>query len=362
VRTAGGITLSGYVPSEEAHGEVRAAAAGAFPDAAITDTIRIAAGAPTMDWIGAIKFGLGQLSLLASGNVGITNRTYQIAGIATSVENYEAIGEALARTLPASLELGTAAVSPPLVSPYRFSAAETAEAITLDGYFPDSASHAALLESVAHKFRGLAVGDHVALAGGAPDGFTAMAEAGLQAISRLEDGRLEIVDTAVTVSGSAFAAGAVNAIRSALAAASPAAFTVAAEIGAVPPGPPATPAACQDLLRQELASGRIEFPTEESAILADSYGLLDRLVAILERCPEARVEIGGHTDSDGSESFNLSLSTARANAVLDYLVAAGVLRERLDAVGYGETRPIASNSTEEGKAENRRIELTVLED
>ncbi|MEM0899706.1 MAG: OmpA family protein, partial [Pseudomonadota bacterium] len=72
-----------------------------------------------------------------------------------------------------------------------------------------------------------------------------------------------------------------------------------------------------------------------------------------------RVE--GHTDSRGSRSLNQGLSDSRANAVRDYLVNAGVSADRLQAQGFGEANPIASNQTPEGRAQNRRIELTVVE-
>jgi len=77
------------------------------------------------------------------------------------------------------------------------------------------------------------------------------------------------------------------------------------------------------------------------------------------RCPDALIEISGHTDSVGSDDTNLQLSRRRAEAVSDYLKRAGVGAERMTAVGYGKTRPIASNDSEEGRARNRRIEFDV---
>jgi outer membrane protein OmpA-like peptidoglycan-associated protein len=73
------------------------------------------------------------------------------------------------------------------------------------------------------------------------------------------------------------------------------------------------------------------------------------------------VEVGGHTDSVGSEAYNQGLSERRADAVRDYLMSKGVKASRLTARGYGESRPVASNDTEEGRAENRRVELVVIE-
>ena len=75
--------------------------------------------------------------------------------------------------------------------------------------------------------------------------------------------------------------------------------------------------------------------------------------------PNATILIEGHTDADGEEQANLDLSSARAQAVLDQLVARGVEASRLTAQGFGEAEPVASNESKEGKAKNRRIEFVV---
>jgi OOP family OmpA-OmpF porin len=79
------------------------------------------------------------------------------------------------------------------------------------------------------------------------------------------------------------------------------------------------------------------------------------------RCPTVNVEIAGHTDGDGEDGFNQALSEKRAQAVTDYLVKAGLPADRFTATGYGSTQPVASNGTDEGKAQNRRIEFVVRE-
>jgi OOP family OmpA-OmpF porin len=86
---------------------------------------------------------------------------------------------------------------------------------------------------------------------------------------------------------------------------------------------------------------------------------MDRLVEIALRCPTASLEISGHTDTDGDEDANMRLSERRAQAVLEYMLRAGLPGDRLVAVGHGQEQPVASNDTAEGKAQNRRIEFTV---
>jgi OOP family OmpA-OmpF porin len=108
-----------------------------------------------------------------------------------------------------------------------------------------------------------------------------------------------------------------------------------------------------------LAKEKIRFESGRATIDPDSAGLLDRLVETALRCPNANIEIAGHTDGDGEGAFNQSLSEKRAQAVTDYLVKAGLPANRFTAMGYGSTQPVAGNDTDEGKAQNRRIDFLV---
>ncbi len=105
----------------------------------------------------------------------------------------------------------------------------------------------------------------------------------------------------------------------------------------------------------------VHFETAKSAIKPESYGVLDDLVAAMNRLKSSKIELAGHTDSDGSADANLQLSRDRAAAVRDYLTQHGIAANRIQTVGYGETKPVASNDTEPGKAKNRRTEVRVVE-
>lgn len=111
----------------------------------------------------------------------------------------------------------------------------------------------------------------------------------------------------------------------------------------------------------EVISLDIHFETGQATIRPESYGVLDELVAAMRRNPGARIELAGHTDSDGTEAANLQLSRDRAAAARTYLVQKGIAADRIDTQGYGESKPVASNATEAGKAQNRRTELRVME-
>ena len=95
--------------------------------------------------------------------------------------------------------------------------------------------------------------------------------------------------------------------------------------------------------------------------MEDSYAVIDELVAYMNRKDDERIELGGHTDNVGSAKSNLVLSEARANTVRNYLIQKGIDPSRIIAKGYGLSKPIADNRTEDGRAQNRRTEVTVLE-
>jgi len=107
----------------------------------------------------------------------------------------------------------------------------------------------------------------------------------------------------------------------------------------------------------DLASKKLEFENDKSIILKKSYGELESLTNMLLLRPELKIRLEGHTDNNGSENYNLELSKNRVQAVKDFLVANGVDAMRIEIAYFGESKPIADNSTEEGKAKNRRVEM-----
>jgi OOP family OmpA-OmpF porin len=104
----------------------------------------------------------------------------------------------------------------------------------------------------------------------------------------------------------------------------------------------------------------VNFDFDKATLTPESQVILDGVARGLKGQPTMQVLIEGHTDSKGSDSYNLRLSRARANSVRSYLITQGVEGSRLTAQGFGETQPVASNTSEEGRAENRRVEFKVI--
>ncbi len=105
----------------------------------------------------------------------------------------------------------------------------------------------------------------------------------------------------------------------------------------------------------------VNFEFDKAALTANAKTLLDLTAEALAEAPAIKVEVGGHTDAKGADAYNQKLSERRAQAVVDYLVSKDIDPARMRATGYGESRPVADNETEEGREQNRRVELTVEE-
>lgn len=115
-----------------------------------------------------------------------------------------------------------------------------------------------------------------------------------------------------------------------------------------------------DAINKEIKLRGVNFVTGSATLTGPSKTTLDRVATLLAKAKTVRAEVQGHTDSQGNAAANLALSTARAKAVVAYLVAKGITADRLVAKGYGQTKPIASNATDAGRAKNRRVVFSVV--
>jgi outer membrane protein OmpA-like peptidoglycan-associated protein len=110
-------------------------------------------------------------------------------------------------------------------------------------------------------------------------------------------------------------------------------------------------------IKQALVLKGVNFKLASAELLEESYYVLEKVYNSLEAYPHVIVEIQGHTDSQGGDQYNMALSGDRASSVRNYLIMRGIAPDRLISRGYGETKPVASNNTEDGRAQNRRVEV-----
>ena len=292
---------------------------------------------------------------------------------------------------PKRVEPERAAV-PAVRAPFIWRVSSSGSAAVLAGSVPNEAVRAALLQQARQLFT--VVDDAMTVAADPPAGdWKAAAQLALAQLTRLERGTAELADFRLSIQGDAADAGAVAAVQAALsqlpagyqgkqqltykeaAVVQPAPVqpqkpkveesapppVVEAMARAPVPKPGAAAAECQQQIAGAMGKAVIRFAMQSAEIEKASLAQLDQVVKVLKRCGDVRVLIGGHTDAKGREAYNRSLSLDRARSVRDHFASAGVPRERMQVAGYGSSRPIATNETEDGRTRNRRITFEVSE-
>ena len=349
------VTLGGSAPLPATKGRMLEVARASLGGVEVVDQMSLARGAPPR-FDNAAQLLIEQIAKLKDGKITISDSNVTLSGMARDLGGREAIAAAL-KNLPEGFKVANDIKAPPYVfQAYKDPVAVT---LTLSGYVPDNNAHAALVAAAGRKFFNEKVVDNLKASVGAPSGFAAAVVPALGALSRLSTGTLVVSDREVKLSGDALYDTAATQVRAGPGKDFPQGFQYKAEISVKPAAAPVDGTVCQQLFSELLSKGSIRFEPARAVIDLDSAGLLDRLIETALRCPAATIAIAGHTDTDGDDASNQALSEKRAQAVADYLVKAGLPPDRFTAVGYGSTQPVAGNDTDEGKAQNRRIEFLV---
>jgi OOP family OmpA-OmpF porin len=374
------LTIDGNVPSADVRSALTDLAKKLFTGAKIDDQMTYARGAP-INWSAAAEIGLQQLARMNVGQASLSDSSFSLNGAASDAAIQSAIEEAI-RVLPNGFALAAHTITapePPPVQPESpaeptlppppaplasppeasFRAVREAGALTLSGAYPDEKAHEDIVDAAQRKFFAEIVVDQMQQSDNAQRSAVSAALAGLDELSHLASGSVAVAGTVVKLSGAALYGKVAAQIQATARETLPTGYKMETELTVKPPEAVTSADACQKLFIELVSRGKIRFETGRATIQKDSFGLLDFAVYNALRCQAGNIEIAGHTDTDGSKDTNLELSKKRAQAVVDYLVKAGIESQRLSSVGYGDTRPIASNDNEEGKAENRRIEFSV---
>ena len=381
VAANGVVKLSGVAASLADREAWAAEAAKDFPGAKIENDLTIASGAPDGDVAAAGKFAIGALAGIASGEAVLTDASLSLTGKAAALGQIEALA-AKAGQLPTGFALAPAHIDPPTVHPYEVAIVKGADGVMLKGLVPDAAARLRLEAAAAVIAGGAKVYDQTQIAAGLPAGvdFDAVTSFAMSQLAALKIGEAQLSDTSLSLRGAAPDEKVAAQIDAALAAlplglakghvaishpaAEPACVasldTIAEAAGALAAqGPRLDPPGCDAGLKSALNGATIEFASGKADVSPKSYALVVKLAGVALRCDVQHLEIGGHTDSQGDAALNQKLSEDRAAAIVALLAKAGVAPDKMSAVGYGATRPVAPNDTEDGRAANRRIEFTV---
>ena len=364
VRTPEGTRLNRCAADNEAERD-RILSAAARAGAAETGC-DLGLGAPSPQWEEAALAGISALDALPAGRMEISGtRVTLTAPHDVPQPDFATARDRLAQALPRAFTL-TAMLDPAPEtadpSPLRFDASLKDGGVRLQGAIPDDSMGAAL-ESLASARFG-PVESELAVRGDTPPGWTARIMAAVEAMDGLQDGAARVTPDLIRLSGTTGSPTAAQAIADRLGArlGSGAAYELALIYD-----PRLDPAVdlpsgedCVDALNTTMQQSPIGFEPDGEAIAGDAAPVIEALAATMQRCAGFRIEIGGHTDSQGADSINQDLSAARARAVLAAMAKGGIDTANLAAVGYGESRPLAPNDTEAGREANRRIEFRLI--
>ncbi|MGJ5135454.1 OmpA family protein [Bradyrhizobium oligotrophicum] len=355
-----GLSLTGLAPNGAARDAMLGSASGQFDGKPIKSQIGIARGAPDGDLAKASASLLQQLARLSQGRAEISDTQVSLRGVGLANVTGAAVREQLAGALPAPFALASIDVRDGPVSPYAFGLQKQDGRVMLSGYVPDDAARRDLVDAATTTFITETVEDGLKIGDGAPKDYVQSLKATFPALARLWSGALTAKDAAITVDGLAIYDKSAEQVRKELAEAVGSGFKLDdVKIGVKPESPPLAVAECQPAFNGLLAKGRIRFSTGSAELSRASLALLDHLIEVAQRCKDAEIAIEGHTDNVGDEADNMDLSKRRAAAVVGYIGDAGIDTSRMTSEGYGQTKPVASNDTAEGRAQNRRIEFVV---
>lgn len=339
-------------------------------------TCTIGLGVPSPEWEKAVSMGIAAVAELGKAVITYSDADVALMADATVPQDLfdKVVGE-LESNLPEVFSLHAVLTPPEADQGKPEGVAEFAAVLKEDGgvelrgRVPDPLAREAVESYARSRFGAAAVYAATRLDEDLPKGWSIRVLAALEALGHLKSGQVRVRVDRVIISGTTDQPDARDDVARLLSDKLGEAQKLQIDISYVPVEeaevPVASPEDCVADITAALAEHKIDFEPGSARIAPSANPTLDAIAGYLKDCADAPIEVAGHTDSQGSDEMNLNLSKARAQSVVQALMVRRVLTGNLTAVGYGETIPIASNDTEEGREQNRRIEfrlLTVAED
>ncbi|WP_456386344.1 OmpA family protein [Profundibacter sp.] len=357
--------------TEKSHATIIKAALAAGLNGGTDCTIGL--GVPTPSWGAAVASGIGALKDMGGGSITYSDADVTLVALdSTSQATFDRVIGELEAALPEVFSLHSVLPEPVNidgtgtgVGPPEFVATRSPEGqVQLRGRVTDARTRAAVDSYARARFGSNAVYGATRLDEELPTGWPLRVLAGVEALAELGHGSVVVQENFVEVRGVTgnpdASASIARLLSEKLGASQDYGIDVTYEKKLDPVAGLLKPAECVDEINTVLLDRKISFDPGSAELDTGGRAVVDRLAEILKGCNKAKIEIAGHTDSQGRESMNLNLSQSRANAVLQGLIERRVLTTGLAAKGYGEATPIADNDSEEGREANRRIEFTLI--
>jgi len=351
--------------TERARAQILAAAKTAGVAGAPTCTLGL--GTPTPRWAEAVVLGLRAVTELGQGSITFSDADVTLlAGSDVTQSAFDKVVGELETSLPdafsltSTLEQKAAATQ----GPAEFTATVSEDGkVTLRGRITDEMQRSAVDAFARAAFPGAEVLTATRLDAALPDGWPIRVLAGLHALAEVEHGsllvRADVVEVTGVTGSTQTRARITQILSGELGQGETFRVNVRYDEALDPLAALPTPEECAADINAVIARTKITFTPASAEIATSARPVLDELAKILVACPPMQMEIGGHTDAQGSEGGNQSLSQARAEAVLLALQGRRVDISGMTALGYGEAAPIADNATEAGREANRRIEFVL---
>jgi OOP family OmpA-OmpF porin len=332
-------------------------------------------GQPSPRWADAAVMGIAAVAELDGGSVTFSDADVLLqAPPGAPQADFDRIAGRLQATLPDTFSLRSVLPEPKPAaegedasdgSIPEFVATLSAEGqAQLRGRLPDDLARDAVASFARARFGTEDTELAARIVEDVPPGWAVRVLVALEALSQLNDGTLTVRPDTIRLSGNTGNADAGNQIARLVLAKLGEDTDLVLDVTYVEALDPVaalpTPEECVAMINAAIAERKITFSPGSTEIEADALATIDRVAEALRECQTVRMEIGGHTDSQGSEGMNERLSQERADAVLAAIMARRVLTSNLTAKGYGEARPIADNGTEDGREANRRIEFRLI--
>ncbi|MEX3017788.1 OmpA family protein [Gymnodinialimonas hymeniacidonis] len=343
--------------------------AGRAAGASGTIPCTIGLGVPSPSWGDAVETALAALTELGEGSVTFSDADVTlIASERTEQDHFDTVVGELGAALPDLFSLQAVLPEPETLAstgPARFTATlDPDTGARLRGRLPEGAIGASVQTFATALFGADRTDVATRSVTDLPQGWSVRVMAGLNALSELNSGQLTVEPDTLRLTGETGDQEMVSQLTRMLSEDLGQGANFQLDVSYVealdPVASQPTDEECVASIRAIQDETKITFDPGSTEINEAAGAVLDQIAEVLPNCLHVRMEIGGHTDAQGGETMNLNLSQARADAVLNGLLARGILISNLTAQGYGESQPIADNETEDGREQNRRIEFRLL--